>query len=170
MHWCRRDYAGEHCDPAWSLLPCSAMPSLLAFCFLDTPQGSEAFLIDRWRQYVQSLMVDLAPGIVLGSISAAGFLAFVAWVSGVRALRRSAANHRSMAGGPLCVYEGGVPPSASVQPGMHLAALSCRQLCAGGAGMASGPQGWPSGRLGELRRRQQLDRQEEQTSRHISSS
>ncbi|KAL4425915.1 hypothetical protein ABPG75_009931 [Micractinium tetrahymenae] len=74
------DYAnvsGGYYNGIWTLVPeeCHARVDPNS----ATQQGSEAFLINRWREYVQSLMVDLAPGIVLGSISAAGFLIFVVW-------------------------------------------------------------------------------------------
>ncbi|PSC75730.1 ubiquitin carboxyl-terminal hydrolase 18-like [Micractinium conductrix] len=53
----------------WALIPqeCSNVDPNSA-----TQQGSEGFLEDSWKAYVGSLMPDLVPGIVLGSIAAAG--------------------------------------------------------------------------------------------------
>lgn len=134
---------------------------------LHGAQGSEAFLIDRWRQYVQGLMVDLVPGIVLGSVSAAGFLAFVAWV---RRQGYGALNHRP---GPrrACVVSAVGPPSAwALPPRRESSPSSCRRSCAGGGGAAYAPQGWQSGRLGRPRQQQQPARHGKPASRLTSSS
>lgn len=50
----------------------------------DPSQANDAaaadFNIDRWSEYVQTLMIDLAPGIALGSLAFALFLLFIFWI------------------------------------------------------------------------------------------
>lgn len=45
-----------------------------------TAEGSADFRIDRWNEYWRSLIPTFSAGIVLGSISAAGFAVSLVWV------------------------------------------------------------------------------------------
>lgn len=104
---CRAHRRTSHATLSASLLtlPCSCrLPHASPAQY--PVQGSEAFLIDKWRRYVQSLMVDLTPGIVLGSISAAGCLLFVAWVRRVeRCIALPAQTEARRAGPPASAAE-----------------------------------------------------------------
>ncbi|KAI7842724.1 hypothetical protein COHA_003654 [Chlorella ohadii] len=61
----------------WSLVPDSCQSRVDSS--KATEEGADRFY-RRWSSFVQSLMVDSTPGIVLGSISAAGFTLFCLWM------------------------------------------------------------------------------------------
>lgn len=74
--------APENYNGVWTLVPDECVDPQSA-----SLQQAEDFNIDSWANYVNSLMVDLVPGIVLGAVAVVGFFTFLIWTC-VRCRRR----------------------------------------------------------------------------------